>query len=72
MECLSVQNGLCFDLTLQDTFDIILVNSLFANNKGPETFGVNILIKLVTVLTNNKDRIHLKQKESQQENRWGS
>lgn len=58
-----VQNGLCFVLTLQNTFDIILVNSLFANNKDPETFGVNILIKLITVLINNKDRIHLEQKE---------
>ena len=44
LEWVSVQNGSVFGFCLVNTFDVLIVNSNFANNKGPKDLGGNALI----------------------------
>ena len=44
LDWVSVQNGSVFGLCLVNTFDVLIVNSNFANNKGPKDLGGNALI----------------------------
>ena len=44
LERVSVQNGSAYGLCLVNSFDVLVVNSTFANNGGPKTTGGNALI----------------------------
>ena len=44
LERVSVQNGSEYGLCLVNSYDVLIVNSTFANNGGPKTIGGNALI----------------------------
>ena len=43
LEKVSVQNGSVFGLCVVNAYDVLIINSTFANNKGSKDLGGNVL-----------------------------